>query len=787
MVRVVALVSVLLLIVVGFWFHYVARGGLGEHEAPGTPTAGSRPESALAARSAEIEAAAEGMRVARPKQILFGDLHVHTTFSFDAFMLSLPMLGGEGSHPPADACDFARFCSALDFWSINDHAENITPRHWSETVDSIRACNAVAGSDGGAGGGAGGGGAGPDTVAFLGWEWTQVGTTPENHYGHKNVILRSVEEGSIPTRPIGSGMTRRRVVEANPFGSLASGAYLHATGEPRLHDLARYYAEDSAHELCPSGVPVRELPADCYEMVDTPDLLFEKLDDWGFPSIVIPHGTTWGFYTPPGSDWAKQLAGPMHDPDRQTLFEIYSGHGSAEQYRDYQAVRRTANDADTGAGDGSRSGDSDDPTATHVICPEPTPGYLPTCWRAGEIIEERCLALGESESECAERAALARRNAAEAGGQAHLTVPNVDAADWLDAGQCRDCDEPAFNHRPRGSAQYVTALSDFEPASATGSGDEEPRRFRFGFIASSDNHFARPGTGYKEVHRVGFTESRANPGAAPPALLQPPDGGDGDPDAQARSRAWDPEQTELRGFALMEMERQASFFQTGGLAAVHAVGRDRGAIWEAFERREVYGTSGPRILLWFDLLNPPGTRGVPIPMGGEVEMDRTPIFRVRAVGSFEQAPGCPDYATTALGPERLERICKGECFNPTTRRRPIRHIDVVRIRPQNRPGEPIAPLVEDPWRRFECQDDPTGCAVTFQDPDYVEGGRDTVYYVRAHEAPAPGVNAGGVRCERDADGRCTKTSLCLGDASDDCLAEHEPRAWSSPIYVDQLD
>ena len=32
--------------------------------------------------------------------IYFGDLHVHTTFSQDAFMFSLPMLQGEGAHPP---------------------------------------------------------------------------------------------------------------------------------------------------------------------------------------------------------------------------------------------------------------------------------------------------------------------------------------------------------------------------------------------------------------------------------------------------------------------------------------------------------------------------------------------------------------------------------------------------------------------------------------------------------------------------------------------------------------
>ena len=36
----------------------------------------------------------------------------------------------------------------------------------------------------------------------------------------------------------------------------------------------------------------------------------------------------------------------------------------------------------------------------------------------------------------------------------------------------------------------------------------------------------------------------------------------------------------------------------------------------------------------------------------------------------------------------------------------------------------------------------------------------------------------------DAEGNCTAVDGCGLDPEDDCLAEHEPRAWSSPIFVD---
>jgi len=174
---------------------YVVYAG-GHHEGPGTVHPTPLPRAMVEARRALQKRVTSAFPAAeaQPKQILFGDLHVHSTFSADAFVLSLPLTGGEGAHPPADACDFARYCSSLDFFAMTDHAESMTPRHWRETKESIRACNAVAGDP-----------ANPDLVAFVGWEWSQVGRIPEEHYGHKNVIFRDLAEDKLPTRPIAAG------------------------------------------------------------------------------------------------------------------------------------------------------------------------------------------------------------------------------------------------------------------------------------------------------------------------------------------------------------------------------------------------------------------------------------------------------------------------------------------------------------------------------------------------------------------------------------------------------
>jgi len=736
MVRLAIVLGLLLVGVLGASL-FAARGGLGVTQDGGIITEVARDRDVVLARAERQAQARQELEISPQKQILFGDLHVHTTYSLDAFSVSLPMAGGEGSHPPGDACDFARFCSGLDFWSINDHAESLTPHQWRETKDAVRQCNAVAGDPDN-----------PDLVTFLGWEWTQIGTTPENHYGHKNVVLLGTEEDEVPTRPIAS---RRELFPAvNPFTlpvrlALIAGAPGGGGRQPYL-DFARFLEDRQSVPSCPDATDVRALDADCAESAATPTELFRRLDQWGFPRLVIPHGNTWGIYTPALSSWDKQLQAHQ-DPDRdEFLIEVFSGHGNIESYRSWRAF-------EVGEDGGLR-------------CPEPTLDYLPACWQAGEIIRARCLAADLDGAECERRAAQARLDFVEAGEGGHQTVRGSTVEEWLDAGQCRDCYLPAFNYRPAGSVQYALALRD--------SSSEKPKRFRFGMLGSSDVHTARPGNGYKEFARRRMTD--ANLAALSTTAFLPP------VEPEPRSIPLEP------GVGVIpQFERFSSFFGLGGLVAVHSEGRDRQAIWDAMQRKELYGTSGGRILLW-DMVSEPTED--PIPMGSSVTRGGgQPTFVVRAQGSFVQKPGCPADVVSGLPGPRLDRLCAGECYHPGDQRHRIDRIEVVRIRPRTEAGEDIADLIEDPWRVLPCDPgDPSGCRVEFSDPSFSNSKRDAVYYVRAHQEATPTVNAGNLRCKKDEQGQCLDVTPCSvtksTPADDDCLASAEERAWSSPIFVD---
>ncbi len=700
------------------------------------------PADVVAAREARIKASAPA---GDEKLILFGDLHVHTTLSADAFLSSLPLFSGTGVHPLGDACDFARYCSALDFWASTDHAESITPPRWQMVKDAVRACQKVSGGD-----------AAPDMVSFIGYEWTQVGMTPAEHFGHKNVIFRDLDDDKVSARPIaailqgGDTAMRRMARSLTPLIPLRDFANRQA-----YFDYNKFMSETRGAKMCDREAASNTLPKDCMEFAATPGELVRRLfEEQKLAPLIIPHGMTWGYYTPPGTDWQKALE-PAERPETFRLVEVYSGHGNSEEYRSWADVNI--------ASDGK------------ATCPPPTKDYLPSCWRAGEIIQARCMKAGEPAATCKKRAAEARQNYADMGIAGHVTVPGATGADWLDAGQCTDCFLPSLNYRARLSAQAGLAQTRFADDGST-------TRFTWGFIGSSDNHRARPGTGYKQVDRRQNTDARGAADEGWKALMGGSKEGE---DEIPVPRSYTREQLlDLPGLQLVEGERQAAFLHTGGLAAVHAAGRSREAIWDALERRETYATSGQKILLWFDAVDPKGSK---VAMGGGVDAKASPTFTVKAVGAFKQKPGCPDFAKAGMDEGRLTKLCSGECDNPSDERSRITRIEVVKIRPQKTKGEEVAPLIQDRFLVHACDASADGsCSFTFSDPAYATDGRDALYYVKAIQEAQPMINGDTLKCERDSSGKCVKVNLCYGDyrsGKDDCLAPAEPRAWSSPIYV----
>jgi hypothetical protein len=219
---------------------------------------------------------------------------------------------------------------------------------------------------------------------------------------------------------------------------------------------------------------------------------------------------------------------------------------------------------------------------------------------------------------------------------------------------------------------------------------------------------------------------------------------------------------------------------TGGLVATHASSRSRESIWDALERKEVYATSGPRILLWFDAQ----TDSQSLSMGSELEADQSPVFTVKAAGSLKQKPGCPAYSSDGLSQDRLEKICNSECYNPSNERRLISRIEVIKILPQQFEGEPVEGLVDDVWKSFPCNS--TSCKISFEDEQFSIGRRDVVYYVRAIEEPTATLSADPLSCEFDENGQCIQAEVCrvgVNKNRGECVAPAEHRAWSSPIFL----
>ena len=354
---------------------------------PAQVAAAQRPPSAT--RSARSPRRAR--RREADKEILFGDLHVHTTYSVDAFLFGLPLFGGEGTHPPADACDFARYCSELDFFSLNDHAEGsdavALAAARSRACASATRARAIPRD--------------PDLVAYVGWEWTQSGTTPDVHFGHKNVIFPGLDDAELPARPISAladdVMKRARYlwlargaeaalsVAAPPYADflwwirqLAAGAALRA-GRRRARPAARLHGGRRR-----SRRAVREARA------------------------VAPRVAR----DPARAHLGHPRAARRDDSRRSSRARATIRIGSGCS----RSIRATARPSAS-----TRPPRAPTTRRAAASAARPRADFLPCCWQAGEIVKSRC-ADPDSDA-CRERVEEARRLALEAGRDPQWVLP----------------------------------------------------------------------------------------------------------------------------------------------------------------------------------------------------------------------------------------------------------------------------------------------------------------------------------------------------------------------------
>lgn len=195
--------------------------------------------------------------------------------------------------------------------------------------------------------------------------------------------------------------------------------------------------------------------------------------------------------------------------------------------------------------------------------------------------------------------------------------------------------------------------------------------------------------------------------------------------------------------------------QAGGLAAVWATENDREAIMDAFKRREVYATTGPRIRLEMNVEHTDGTTTL---MGGEYDAgDEPPVFQIDALRD-----------PTSGNLDRVQVIKGWIDADGETHER----IYDVAWSGERQPIDGVLPAVGDTvdrvTGRFENSIGAASLSTAWQDPSFDPTER-AFYYVRVLEIPTPRhslLDAIALGMERASEGP-------------DVIQE---RAYSSPIW-----
>ena len=595
------------------------------------------------------------------KRALFGDLHVHTRWSFDAYVQDVRVTPAEAlafaqgapvSLPPLDAdgngTRSVRLERPLDFVALTDHAEYLGEMAACLDPDSpafdAPPCVAMRAGDVGA------------TFAWGG------NLTEEEPERFPSICGAADCEGLARDgwqRTIAEAEAAHDATDACSFTAFVGYEFSCSTHVSNAH-----------RNVIFRNAVVPALPTTCFEETD-PWALWralerdcldaEPVDGVACDVFAIPHNTNWAngrmfaVDYPFAPDGEGELA--SYRSDREPLIEVYQHKGDSECSNGF-----------------------DDP-------------------------------LGAPDEQCAF--------------EKIRPPPFDDCGDGVGAGAMAGLG--CVSRRDFVRDILVEGLQEEERIGAN--------PFRLGIIASTDTHNGTPGL-VAEADFPGHTGRE-----------------EGSPEARLASGGLIP------GGVLMS---------GGGLAGVWAEENSRDAVFDALQRREAFGTSGPRIQPRFfggdlaadlcdapDLLERAYADGVP--MGGSLEgLEAAPTFLAAALAD----PGTE--GNPGVGLERLQ-IVKGWVDGDGG------HTEVFDVA-----GAPLPGADPDTCALPDDLGAPDLCA-TWTDPDWSPDQR-AVYYLRVLEIPTCRWSA--AQCNALPEGE--RPASCSDPEIPRTIQE---RAWSSPIWV----
>lgn len=108
----------------------------------------------------------------------------------------------------------------------------------------------------------------PDMVSFVGFEWTQVGRTPADHYGHKNVIFPGLEDAGLAKRAIAAAGIATQALRGSPAALNRWIPFLDWKHRQDYFDFQKYITETRLPADCDASKPSNELSPECFGIRD---------------------------------------------------------------------------------------------------------------------------------------------------------------------------------------------------------------------------------------------------------------------------------------------------------------------------------------------------------------------------------------------------------------------------------------------------------------------------------------------------------------------------------------